>query len=119
GCDYTGDCVAYWSRCGACPLLKKGAHPDDFSAKIFNLKRAAYKTKTSQRKLRFIANSAWTAAMATRAALSSQAPVEVIHFGLNTSSFRVTGRFDARVALGIEPNATVVMAAAHDLSSPR
>lgn len=64
-CHHAGDCMRFTSACGNCPLLGRGAGPDDVSAKVFAKKAALY----SAGGIDFVAVSNWLASRAKQSAL--------------------------------------------------
>lgn len=73
-CHHAGECRRFSRACGDCPLLGKGAGPDDVSAKVFAKKAALY----SAGGMNFVAVSNWLASLAEQSALPAvSAPVVI------------------------------------------
>lgn len=113
GCDYPGSCRRFEAACGCCPIMNS-ARPDDYSHRIFRMKRMAY-SGPSRGRLAFVANSVWSGEQARHSALTRGRTVEVIHYGLDQDVYSPRERRDARDALGIGVGELVLLFAAHDL----
>jgi len=116
GCDYPGECGRFQRECGMCPILKSDSL-NDYSRKIFNLRKAAYASRDKSR-FALAADSHWTAEMARKSALTSNCRIDVIHYGIDQSIYSPTGRDEARRALGIGLDEEVLCFAAQNLSLP-
>jgi glycosyltransferase involved in cell wall biosynthesis len=116
GCHYDVGCGKYTKHCGACPRL--GSHRErDLSRRIWRRKRATLSTITPGR-LHLVAPSRWLANEAQRSSLLQKFPVTVIPLALDTEVFRPRHRRGAREALGISPDALVVLFVASLISQP-
>jgi glycosyltransferase involved in cell wall biosynthesis len=114
GCDYPGSCERFTNACGACPLLDSHQE-DDYSRKIFQMRQAAYATR-SERNFAFVANSQWTLENARRSGLTRDTQSELIHYGLDQTIYSPANRAVTREAFGIGPDEKVICFAAHNLS---
>jgi len=116
GCHYDVGCGKYTERCGACPRL--GSHREhDLSRQSWRRKRATLSTIAPGR-LHLVAPSRWLANEAKQSSLLQRFPVTVIPLALDTEVFRPRDRRGAREALGIPPDALVVLFVASLISQP-
>jgi glycosyltransferase involved in cell wall biosynthesis len=81
------------------------------------MKKTAY-LRPSRQRLAFVANSFWSGEKARLSALAKGRRVEVIHYGLDQDVYSPRKRWEAREALGIGAEESVLLFAAHDLSLP-
>jgi glycosyltransferase involved in cell wall biosynthesis len=116
GCDYPGNCERFKHSCGACPILDS-QQENDYSAKIFRLRQAAYATR-DKKKFALAANSRWTLEKARSSGLTANYRGEVIHYGLDQEVYHPRNRAVAREALGIGANESVICFAAHNVGYP-
>jgi len=79
------------------------------------MKKMAY-LRPPHGRLAFVANSVWSGEQARHSALTKDRTVEVIHYGLDQDVFSPRKRREAREALGIGAEESVLLFAAHDLS---
>lgn len=113
GCHYPGSCTRYEQGCGACPQLRS-RRADDLSAGNARAKRRA-----AGRIRRWIAPSAWLAGLAVRSAFVPRERVRVIANALDVDRWSVPARAEARRALGLRPEALVLVAGSMNLREPR
>ena len=114
GCDYPGSCGRFQNGCCKCPILKSSTL-NDYSHRIFELRRKAYSTR-DPRRFALAADSHWTGEMARKSALTRDCRIEVIHYGIDQSVYSPIKRDEARMALGIGLGEAVLCFAAHDIS---
>jgi glycosyltransferase involved in cell wall biosynthesis len=88
---------------------------NDYSRKIFGMRRAAYDTRRKNN-FAFVANSQWTLENAKRSGLTSCYRTELIHYGLDQDIYCPRDRAVARQALGIGATEPVICFGAHNLS---
>jgi glycosyltransferase involved in cell wall biosynthesis len=116
GCHYDIGCGKYTECCGSCPRL--GSHRErDLSRQIWQRKRAVLGAIAPSR-LHLVAPSRWLANEAKRSSLLQKFPVTVIPLALDTEVFCPRDRRGAREALGISPDALVVLFVASLISQP-
>src|SRR6266404_9557531 len=113
GCDYPGSCRRFELACGCCPIMDSH-RPIDYSHRIFRMKEMAY-LRPSRERLAFVANSVWTGEQSRHSALTKGRKVEVIHYALDQDVYSPRKRREAREALGIGAEESVLLFAAHDL----
>lgn len=116
GSPFIHDCERWRTGCGRCPALD--ANPGiaiDTTALLWRIKHRVY------RRCRFtiVAPSEWLAQTARESPLLGRFEAHCIPHGLDTALFRPTPRQAARQALGIPPEARVVLFAAFDLFQTR
>jgi glycosyltransferase involved in cell wall biosynthesis len=86
GCHYNVGCTRYRRACGECPQLGS-SDENDLSQTVWNRKQEAYHQAIEDGRLQIVAPSQWLAAKARRSALFSDAPVDVIPYGLDHTTF--------------------------------
>jgi glycosyltransferase involved in cell wall biosynthesis len=112
GSPYMYGCERWKTGCGRCPALSD--HPAiavDTTAWLWRIKSRVYRRSA----LTFVTPSEWLAAMVRQSPLLERFEVRSIPHGLDTSVFAPTPKRVAREALGIPPDAKVVLFAAFDL----
>ena len=107
GCHYAGDCRRFTEKCGNCPQLSSSSDYD-FSRQIWERKRQAF-GNMSAGQLHVVTPSRWLADEAGRSSLLKRIPVSVIPYGLDINTFFPMDKTVARKALGIEPDANVIL----------
>lgn len=117
GCHYDGGCERYLAMCGACPQLGS-RRPNDLSNQVWRRKRAAL-DQVPPGRLQIVALNQWVAGAARRSSLLQGVPVHVIPNGLDTESFAPRDRALAREALGLPPDALVVLFVAASTTNRR
>ena len=113
GCDYSLGCERFTRACGACPVAGSES-PRDLSRWIWRRKRRSW----SGLDLTAVAPSRWLAACARRSSLFRNRRVEVIPYGVDTTTFKPIDRAAARALLGLPADRRLVMFGAHD-DTPR
>ena len=104
GCHYTGGCDRYQSSCGRCPQLG--------STKLYDLSYINWKRKKKIfQKINFtvVADSEWLAECAMKSSLLRNTDVRVIHYGLDTDTYRLTDKHIAREILSLPKNKKIVL----------
>lgn len=117
GCHYDESCGRFAAACGACPQLGARAQ-DDLSARILARKIAAFAAAEPAR-VRVVAPSRWLAAEAKRSAALGRFRVDTIPYGLDLSVYSPGDKAAARAALGVPPDAPVVLFVAHRVDNAR
>jgi glycosyltransferase involved in cell wall biosynthesis len=103
GCHYTGGCEKFATECGPCPVLGSRRR-DDLAQRVFREKRRAYRRVD----LTFIALNQWMADVAQSSALGQGHAVRIIPNAIERSVFAPCEGSEARRALGIRPDMTVI-----------
>ena len=116
GCHYDEGCGRFRDSCGMCPLLRVPS-AGDVSHQIWRRKQAALDLLSSGQ-LHVVAISRQWAELASASSLLRRFSFSVIPPAVDTDVFRPEDRAAARRELGLEPEATVVMFAAHTLNKP-
>jgi glycosyltransferase involved in cell wall biosynthesis len=111
GCHHAGDCIRFHAQCGACPELRS-IDEGDISRQIWRRKREAYDSISTER-MTFVTPSRWLAGKVKESSLGKRFRLEVIPNGVNTEIFRPHGRQVAREALGLAPDAKIVLFASY------
>ena len=104
GCHYSGDCLKYLEKCGACPFLSS-RKDSDLSRKIWMRKKRAYKDLD----LTIVTPSRWLADCAGRSSLLKDFPIEVIPYGLDTDTFKPIDKKTARRILNIPEEGHLIL----------
>jgi glycosyltransferase involved in cell wall biosynthesis len=116
GSPFIHDCERWRTGCGRCPALD--ANPGiaiDTTALLWRIKRRIYE----RCRFTLVAPSEWLAQSARESPLLGRFEALCIPHGLDTGVFQPTPREEARRALGIPPQAKVVLFAAFDLFQTR
>lgn len=117
GCHYDAGCGRFTDSCGRCPQLNSRIDRDA-SRRIWERKRESFELLTSRR-MRFVADSHWLAAEASRSSLLRGLRIDVIHYGLDLNVFRPRDRSFARSMVGLDPKAFVVLFVADSVRNRR
>jgi glycosyltransferase involved in cell wall biosynthesis len=113
---YTYDCERWRTGCGACPYLAEyPALARDTTALLWKLKKAAY----DRSRLTVVAPSRWIGRLAGESPLLGRFPQRFIPNGVDLDVFAAGRRAEARAALGIAPDARVVLFASLRLDERR
>jgi len=104
GCHVPSGCRGFTQNCGSCPQLEKNS-PGDISNKIWKKKAAVYPAVP----FNFVAPSHWIANEAKASSLLNGFPVSVIPNGLDTSVFAPLGKLEAREALNLPRDKTIIL----------
>lgn len=116
GSPFIHDCERWRTGCGRCPALS--ANPGiaiDTTAMLWRIKSKLYE----RCHFTIVAPSEWLARAARESPLLGRFEAHCIPHGLDTALFRPTPKEAARLALGIPPEAKVVLFAAFDLFQTR
>ncbi len=114
-CAYSLECERWTVGCGACP------HLDAFPAMERDASRAEFRLKRflfNARRLSIVTPSHWLASLLPRSLLARQ-PARVIPNGVDLATFSPALRDEARRALGVSADTTVLLVASDDLANPR
>ena len=117
GCHYDLGCGRYQHGCGQCPQLGSSDN-NDLSAKIWRRKLRIF-SQISPKKLIFAAPSRWLTNEIKRSPLLSRFQSNVIPYGIDTDEFFPRNKESAREALGINPDANVILFLAHNVRIKR
>jgi len=117
GCSYAGKCDRFRQQCGKCPLMN-GGKENDWSRRNWERKNRLFRSRPPG-KIHFVADSHWLAAEAGKSGLLAGLPVSVIHYGLDTETYRPLNRAFARDVLGVPPDQPVVSFAAASVNDER
>jgi glycosyltransferase involved in cell wall biosynthesis len=117
GCHYNGGCDKFAAQCGACPQLGS-ANNNDLSRQIWRRKQESLARLRPER-LHIVTPSRWLGEEAKRSSLFRRFPRSVIPYGLDTGVFQPRDRRLMREALGIPPQAKVMLFSARAVSDPR
>lgn len=113
-CAYSGDCERWRTGCGECPdLATWPALGRDTTAKLWRLKDDLYR----QSRITIVAPSSWTERLAKESPLLNRFPVRRIPNGIDLERFRPRDAAGARAALGLDPQARVILFMAHGLDA--
>ncbi|MEM6631783.1 MAG: glycosyltransferase family 4 protein [Bacteroidota bacterium] len=104
GCHYDQGCAKFTSTCEKCPVLGPSTRVD-LSKKVFDRKRKVYARKD----ITFVGSSNWLADCARKSALARDQRVEVIHPGLNLSTFKPIERAIARDILNLPLDKRIIL----------
>ena len=99
-CIYSYDCKRWLEGCGRCSDLYQTSSPrlkTDTTALLWEIKRLSYKSSH----FHITAPSKWMADVARQSPLTRGKPVEVIHYGIDTNTFRPIEKRSARQRLGL------------------
>ncbi len=104
GCHYSGDCTAYESGCGRCPLLgsNKGA---DLSAKVWQRKQAAWKDLD----ITVVPLSHWLADCARQSKLFAHQRIQVIPNAIDEDVYRPVDQAIARNLLNLPQHKKLIL----------
>lgn len=115
-CAYSHGCERWRTGCGSCPLL--GEYPAlarDTTRLLWRAKDLAY----ARTRLTVVAPSHWIARLAAESPLLGRFPVHLVPNGVDLELFAAGRRGQARAALGLAPDAQVVLFAALRVDDPR
>lgn len=104
GCHYSGDCSAYQTGCGQCPLLGS-ARRHDLSYQVWQRKHAAWKNLT----ITLAPLSEWLADCVRQSKLLAHQPIQVIPNAIDTDSYRPIDRTVARNLLNLPQNKKLIL----------
>ena len=118
GCHYNVGCPKFEKQCGACPQLGS-ADPTDLSRTVWTRKQQAYQNAIRNERLHIVTPSKWLADQAKRSSLFQDAPVHVIPYGLDSSTFCPRDTEGLRRALEIPKAHCVVLFVAQSAKNHR
>ena len=104
GCHYDQGCEKYTQSCSKCPMLGPSSMLD-LSKKVFNRKKRVY----ANREITFVASSNWLGDSARRSTLARDQRVEVIHTGLDLSTFKPIDKLAAREILNLPRDKKIIL----------
>jgi glycosyltransferase involved in cell wall biosynthesis len=113
GCHYSGPCRGFELACEACPDLR--AEAQHVPGLVLRHKRRWI----DPARLTVVCPSEWLAGLARRSALLDGATVETIPNGVPVAVYQRPRREAARAALGLPPDAVVLLAGAERLDERR
>jgi glycosyltransferase involved in cell wall biosynthesis len=113
-CAYSGACERWRTGCGECPDLETWpAIGRDTTAALWRMKDDLYRRS----RITVVAPSSWTERLAKESPLLGRFAVHRIPNGIDLERFRPRDKSGARAALGLDPNAQVVLFMAHGLDA--
>jgi glycosyltransferase involved in cell wall biosynthesis len=118
GCHYNVGCRKFEDQCGACPQLGSDDETD-LSRTVWARKRRAYQNAIQNARLHIVADSEWLAQEARSSSLFHNAPVRVIHYGLDSTTFRPRDTEGLRSALEIPESHRIVLFVAQSADNHR
>ena len=114
GCHYDHGCGRFVARCGRCPVLGS-RYARDVSRWTMHRKHRAW----SRTHMTIVALSRWLADEAARSSLFRGYPIRVINPGVDVRRFRPREQREARAALGLPLDETLVSFVAVKPREPR
>ncbi len=118
GCHYSGSCVRYADRCGACPQLANSSGENDMTRRVLKRKRRILQQVAPSR-LVAVCPSAWLAREARCSALFRDFNVRVIPNGIDPQEFRPIDQAEARAQLNLPMDARIVLFVAEAIADRR
>ena len=115
-CHHSGDCTAYRSSCGHCPMLGDNASTFDLSRRIWQKKKEIYPNPN----IHFVAVSSWLAEKCAESPLLADREIHVIPTAFPVEEF-TRGPFLSRSELGLpqeEDNRDIILMGAARLDDP-
>lgn len=116
GCHYDAGCDRFTGQCGRCPQLGS-RDENDLSHQVWS--RKAHGLAALHGRLQFVVASRWMERETRRSGLCSSFPVACIPFGLDTDVFWPIDRSACKTALGIAPDARVVLFVSDSVTNRR
>jgi glycosyltransferase involved in cell wall biosynthesis len=104
GCHYSGDCTAYQSGCGQCPLLGSDKS-NDLSANLWQRKQSAWKDLN----ITIVPLSHWLADCAKQSKLFAHQPIQVIANAIDADVYRPVDRAIARNLLNLPQHKKLIL----------
>lgn len=104
GCHYAGDCEAYQTACGKCPLLGS-TRLKDLAYKGWQRKRAAWRNVN----MTIAPLSEWLADCARQSALFAHRPIQVIPNAVDAKQYRPINQSTARELLNLPQNKKLIL----------
>jgi len=115
GCHHHDGCEEFHTGCGNCPQLKFAGH-SDVSRLVFEAKQVAYQGKN----LHIVTPSRWLQRHAEMSGLTAgAASIRTIYNSLNVQEFSPVARTEARQALGLPLDKTILSFGAASLDNRR
>lgn len=114
GCHYPGECKAYQTQCGNCPILKSNQEYD-FSRKMVERKAEAWKDLN----LTIAAPSKWIGEMAGNSSLFKHCNIEIIKTGVDEAQFKPLDKVEIKKAFNVAPDSVVILFGADSAADPR
>ncbi len=103
GCHYSGDCVKYAEKCGACPVLKSQKE-NDISRQGWYRKEKIWKKLN----LTIAPLSHWLADCARESSLLKNTKIQVIPNALDPAKFKPLPKLLAKKVLGLDPDKKII-----------
>lgn len=103
GCYYSGDCIKYTEKCGACPVLKSQKEKD-ISRQGWYRKEKIWKKLN----LTLAPLSNWLAECARKSSLLKDRKIQVIPNALDHNKFKPLPKILAKKVLGINPDNKII-----------
>lgn len=104
GCHYAGDCEAYQTACGQCPVLDSTS-PKDLAYKGWQRKQSAW----HDLEMTVVPLSEWLADCARKSALLSHQKIQVIPNAVDTQRYRPIEQSTARKLLGLPQGKKLIL----------
>jgi len=118
GCHYSGVCMRYTQRCGACPQLITSPGESDMTRRILTRKQEIIAQVPADR-LTIVCPSHWLAEEARRSTLLRKFNVRVIPNGVDLGDFHPVERHEARRRLNLPLGARIVLFVADQIDDHR
>lgn len=113
GCHYSAGCEEYTNRCKACPQLKDNKYDLPFNVQQNKIR------KYKKNNLTIVTPSKWLADCARKSTVFSDLRVEVIPNSIEIDVFKPISKEQAKVSLGIIPDAITLLFGSDSNKSPR
>lgn len=114
GCHYSWDCRRYEEACGKCPGLSSNLE-DDISRQVWRNKVKSYGALSGT----VIAPTSLLFEQARRSSIFRNWKTEKIFLGVDESTFKPIVRHEARLQLGLPPDAKIILFGAQSLTQKR
>ena len=114
-CHYARGCETFRSGCQYCPLLPGGGARRDLSARVARRKAAIYGKDVIQ----FVTCSRWLESQAKASALLADRYVTTIPNAIDTRIFAPGDKKEARRAMGLSADKTVILFVSQRVTDPR
>ncbi|HWA08593.1 MAG TPA: glycosyltransferase [Opitutaceae bacterium] len=118
GCHYSGSCLRYREKCGACPQLITSGGEDDMTAGVMRRKLRILR-RVPRSRLAIVCPSAWLARETLSSALFNDFDVRVIPNGLDPHQFHPMAPAEARDRLKLPHDARIVLFVADKIEDQR
>jgi glycosyltransferase involved in cell wall biosynthesis len=110
-------CNKFETECVKCPQLYNDGVIDR-ALKNFKIKRNAY-DKFLRGRIHIVPDSNWVGEMVRKSNLLSSERISVVHYPIETESFRHNGRSEARRSLGLDPDKFIILFGSGALDNKR